>query len=438
MTSAVLNTIAVILLLAANAFFVAAEFALVRVRRFRMESRAEQGSGAARLTLGMLDHLEAYLAACQLGITMASLGLGWVGEPTVAALLEPMFRAVGLSEALLHTIAFLVGFLLLSSLHIVVGEQVPKTFAIRQAEPMALAIAYPLQAFYLIWFPLNWALNWASQGMLSWFKVEQATHGDILTSEELREYIIASRAHGGMRKQERDMLGGILDLAEVEVSEIMTHRKSMETIDADSPVEQILEQVVASPHSRIPVWRGDPDSIIGVLHDKDLLAVMRTRGRNLQGVEIATLFRPPWFVPDTTPLRKQLVAFRQRRQHLALVVNEYGDLEGLVTLEDIIEEIVGEIADERDVETLGIEAQSDGSVLVSGWVTVRDLNRHFDWKLPDEEAATVAGLVIHEAQRIPDVGQSFAFHGFRFEVLRRQRNQIVLLKVVPPAQVEPA
>ena len=433
MTSAVLNTSAVILLLAANAFFVAAEFALVRVRRFRMESRAEQGSGAARLALGMLDNLEAYLAACQLGITMASLGLGWVGEPAVAALLEPMFRAAGLSEALLHTVAFLTGFLLFSSLHIVVGEQVPKTFAIRQAEPMALAVAYPLQAFYLLCFPLNWALNRASQAMLSLFRVQQATHGDVLTSEELREYLVASRAHGGMRKQERDMLGGILDLADVEVSEIMTHRKSMETIDADSPVEQILEQVVASPHSRIPVWRGDPDSIIGVLHDKDLLAMVRERGRDVRGVDLAALFRPPWFVPDTTPLRKQLVAFRQRRQHLALVVNEYGDLEGLVTLEDIIEEIVGEIADERDVEIVGIEAQSDGSVLVSGWVTVRDLNRHFDWKLPDEEATTVAGLVIHEAQRLPEVGQSFAFHGFRFEVLRRQRNQIVLLKIVPPA-----
>jgi Mg2+/Co2+ transporter CorB len=344
-----------------------------------------------------------------------------------------MFRAAGLSEALLHTIAFLTGFLLFSSLHIVVGEQVPKTFAIRQAEPMALAVAWPLQAFYLLCFPLNWGLNRASQAILSWFRIQQATHGDILTSEELREYLVASRAHGGMRKQERDMLGGILDLAEVEVSEIMTHRKSMETIDAGLPVEQIIAQVVASPHSRIPVWRGDPDSIIGVLHDKDLLAVVRERGRDIRGTDLAALFRPPWFIPDTTPLRKQLVAFRQRRQHLALVVNEYGDLEGLVTLEDIIEEIVGEIADERDVETLGIEPQSDGSVLVSGWVTVRDLNRHFDWKLPDEEATTVAGLVIHEAQRLPDVGQSFAFHGFRFEVLRRQRNQIVLLKVVPPA-----
>jgi CBS domain containing-hemolysin-like protein len=433
MTSAVLNTIAVALLLAANAFFVAAEFALVRVRRFRMERRAEQRSGAARLTLGMLDNLEAYLAACQLGITMASLGLGWVGEPAVAALLEPLFRAMGLSEALLHTVAFLVGFLLFSSLHIVVGEQVPKTFAIRQAEPMALAIAYPLQAFYLLWFPLNWALNRASQAMLSLFRVQQATHGDVLTSEELREYIVASRAHGGMRKQERDMLGGILDLADVEVSDIMTHRKGMETIDADSPIEQVLEQVVASTHSRLPVWRGDPDRIIGVLHGRDLLAAVRAHGQELAGIDLADLCSPPWFVPDTTPLRKQLVAFRQRRQHLALVVNEYGDLEGLVTLEDIIEEIVGEIADERDVETVGIEPQSDGSVLVSGWVTLRDLNRQFDWSLPDEEAATVAGLVIHEAQRIPEVGQSFAFHGFRFEVLRRQRNQILLLKVVPPA-----
>ena len=433
MTSALLNTIAVVLLLAANAFFVAAEFALVRVRRFRVEARAEQGSRAARLTIRMLDHLEAYLAACQLGITMASLGLGWVGEPAVAALLEPMFRAAGMSEALLHTVAFLVGFLLFSSLHIVVGEQVPKTFAIRQAEPMALAVAYPLQAFYLLCFPLNWVLNWASQAMLSWFGVQQATHGEILTSEELREYIVASRAHGGMRKQERDMLGGILDLAEVEVSEIMTHRKNMETIDADMPIEQILEQVVASPHSRLPVWRGDPDSIVGVLHSKDLLTAVHRHGRKLEGVDLLSLCSPPWFVPDTTPLRKQLVAFRQRRQHLALVVNEYGDLEGLVTLEDIIEEIVGEIADERDVEPVGIEAQRDGSVLVSGWVTVRDLNRHFDWNLPDEEAATVAGLVIHEARRIPEVGQSFAFHGFRFEVLRRQRNQIVLLRVIPPA-----
>jgi Mg2+/Co2+ transporter CorB len=214
----------------------------------------------------------------------------------------------------------------------------------------------------------------------------------------------------------------------------MTHRKNMETIDADLPPEQILEQVVASPYSRFPVWRGDPDTIVGILHGIDLLHALHKHGPGLKGIDLTDLCSPPWFIPDTTPLRKQLLTFRQQRQHLALVVDEYGDLEGLVTLEDIIEEIVGEISDEKDVELIGIEPQDDGSVLVAGWITVRDLNRRFDWKLPDEQATTLAGLVIHEAQRIPEAGQSFAFHGFRFDVLRRQRNQLVLLKVTPPAE----
>jgi Mg2+/Co2+ transporter CorB len=239
-------------------------------------------------------------------------------------------------------------------------------------------------------------------------------------------------------KQERDMLGGILDLAGVEVSEVMTHRKDIASIDADAPPEQIFDQVVNSPYTRLPLWRGDPDSIIGVLHAKDLLARVRSNPANLAGLDVAALATPPWFIPDTTALLHQLLAFRQRRSHLAFVVDEYGDLEGLVTLEDILEEIVGEITDEKDVETVGIETLPDGSVLVSGWITVRDLNRQFGWKLPHEEATTIAGLVIYEARMIPEVGQSFAFHGFRFEVLRRQRNQIVLLKITPPAAREVA
>jgi Mg2+/Co2+ transporter CorB len=182
------------------------------------------------------------------------------------------------------------------------------------------------------------------------------------------------------------------------------------------------------------VWRGDPDRIIGVLHAKDLLGAVRERGRGLAGLELSGLCSPPWFVPDTTPLRQQLIAFRRRRQHLALVVDEYGDLEGLVTLEDVIEEIVGEIADEKDVPSSGIEPQADGAVLVDGWVTVRDLNRRFDWRLPDEPAATVAGLVLHAAERIPEAGESFVIDGFRCEVLRRQRNQIVQLRITPPAR----
>ena len=259
-------------------------------------------------------------------------------------------------------------------------------------------------------------------------------HSDLYSSsfEAIRGTIDLHAHQGTMTKQDRDMLGGILDLAEVDVRAVMTHRRSMETIDADQPLTEILEQVVTSPYSRLPVWRGEPESIIGVLHAKDLLTAVQKHGGDLGGLKVADICQRPWFVPDTTPLKRQLIAFRQRRQHLALVVDEYGDLEGLVTLEDVIEEIVGEITDETDVESEGIEPQADGSYLVSGWITMRDLDRALGWKLPDEEAATIAGLVIHEAQRIPEVGQSFAFHGFRFVVLRRQRNQIVLLKVIPP------
>ena len=428
-----LTALEVLLLLAANAFFVAAEFSIVKVRGIRIEALAEQGNPAARMTLRILRQIEAYLSACQLGITMASLGLGWIGEPAVSALLAPLFQALGIGGRALHTISFLLGFLIFSSLHIVVGEQVPKTFAIRKPEPMALWIAYPLHAFYLIFFPLTWTLNIASRAILTAFRVAEVSHHEVFSSEELRDLIDLSRRHGLVGTQERDMLGGILDLAGVEVSEVMTHRKDMLSIDADASPEQIFDQVVQSPYTRLPVWRGDPDSLIGVLHAKDLLGRVRGDPAKLAGVDVAALATPPWFIPDTTALLHQLLAFRQRRSHLAFVVDEYGALMGLVTLEDILEEIVGEITDEKDIETVGIEAQPDGSVLVSGWVTVRDLNRHFGWKLPHDDAATVAGLVIHEARMIPEVGQSFAFHDFRFEVLRRQRNQLMLLRVVPPA-----
>jgi CBS domain containing-hemolysin-like protein len=434
----ILTIAEIILLLAANGFFVAAEFAIVKVRGIRIEALADQGNVVARMSLRILRNVEAYLSACQLGITMASLGLGWIGEPAVSALLTPLLRPIGLSDATLHTISFLLGFLIFSSLHIVVGEQVPKTFAIRKAEPMTLWIAYPLHAFYLLCFPLNWLLNKASRAILHLFNVAEVSHHDVFSGEELRDLIDVSRQHGMVLKTERDMLGGILDLADVEVSDIMTHRKDIVSLDADAPPEQIFERIVSTPYTRYPLWRGDPDSIIGVLHAKDMLAQVRRQKDGLAGVEVAALATPPWFIPDTTALLHQLLAFRQRRSHLAFVVDEYGALMGLVTLEDILEEIVGEITDEKDIEIVGIEPQADGSVLVGGWVTVRDLNRHFGWKLPDDEAATVAGLLIYEAQKIPEAGQKFSFHGFHFEVLRRQHNQIVLLRIIPASSTEAA
>jgi CBS domain containing-hemolysin-like protein len=433
-----LTIIEIILLLAANGFFVAAEFAIVKVRGIRIEALAEQGSVVAKMSLRILHNVEAYLSACQLGITMASLGLGWIGEPAVSALLDPWLHPLGLGDATVHTISFLLGFLIFSSLHIVVGEQVPKTLAIRKAEPMTLWIAYPLHAFYLFCFPLNWLLNKASRAILRMFGVAEVSHHDVFSGEELRGLIDVSREHGMVLKQERDMLGGILDLADVEVSDIMTHRKDIVSIDADAPPDEIFERIVTTPHTRYPLWRGDPDSIIGVLHAKDVLAQARSHPNGLAEVDVAALATPPWFIPNTTALLHQLLLFRQRHSHLAFVVDEYGALMGLVTLEDILEEIVGEITDEKDIETVGVEPQADGSVLVAGWVTLRDLNRQFGWRLPDEEAATVAGLLIYEAQKIPEIGQEFSFHGFRFEVLRRQHNQVVLLRIIPASTIAAA
>jgi Mg2+/Co2+ transporter CorB len=369
---------------------------------------------------------------------MASLGLGWVGEPAVAALLEPVFRAMGLSEALLHTVAFVTGFLIFSSLHIVIGEQVPKTFAIRRPEGMALWVAVPLHAFFLLCWPLNWALNRAAGGILRVLGVAEASPIDVYSGAELRQLIGASRRLGGMRKQEHDMLGAILDLEKVEVGEVMTHRRSIVSINADAPVEEILRQVLEGPYTRYPLWRGDPDTIIGVLHAKDVLATVQRGGDKATSAELRRLAAPPWFIPDTTSLLHQLLAFRQRRAHLAFVVDEYGALMGLVTLEDILEEIVGDIIDEKDIEMAGVKQEADGSVLVEGRVTIRDLNRQFDWRLPDEEATTVAGLLMYEARRIPEEGEQFRFHGFCFEVVRRQRHQLTLLRIRPETKLREA
>ena len=424
------SLIAIILLLAANAFFVAAEFALVKVRGLRVEQLADDGNARAVATRDILKNLEAYLAACQLGITMASLGLGWVGEPAVAALLEPLFSALGLGDAVVHTVSFLIGFLIFSSLHIVVGEQVPKTLAIREPESVSLWTAYPLKAFFWLCYPLNWVLNWASGAILRRMGVAEASHHDILTGDELKGVIGASHKHGSMQKHAHDMLGGILDLEDVQVGEIMTHRKSAEMLSADVSFEQAIQFVKASPFTRFPLWRGEPDSIIGVIHAKDLLSRAHDCAGKIEG-DWADLASPPWFVPETTSLHHQLTAFRQRREHLAIVVDEYGDIQGIVTLEDILEEIVGEIEDEKDIEVQGIVAQADGTWLVDGGVTVRDFNRQFGWDLPDEEASTMAGLVINKAGRIPDPGQHFDFDECRIDVIRRTAHQIKTLKVWP-------
>lgn len=248
--------------------------------------------------------------------------------------------------------------------------------------------------------------------------------------EELRGAIDLHHKEGTFVKKDRDMLGGILDLSELEVFDVMVHRTKMTMVDAATKPEAIIKDVLESGHSRVPVWKDRPDNIIGLLHLKDLFAALLDHGDPAK-IEIEKIVTPPWFVPDTRRLSDQLAAFLRRKIHFALVVDEYGEVMGLVTLEDVLEEIVGDISDEHDPERSGIRKQKDGSVLIDGTVPIRDVNRTLDWQLPDGEVTTVAGLVIHEARMIPGTGQAFTFHGFRFEVLRKRRHQITTLRVTP-------
>ena len=431
-----LSAVGIVLLLAANAFFVAAEFALVKVRGSRIADMAEAGSARARLTLRILHDLEAYLAACQLGITMASLGLGWLGEPAVAALLQPLLEGMGIDHALLHPISFVVGFLVFSSLHIVIGEQVPKTLAIRKPEPMSLWVALPLHAFFLCCYPLNWALNRASRAVLRLFKVAEASHIEVYSGQELRGLIGNSRRHGAMRKLESDMLGGILDLGEVEVGEVMTHRKDMVSIDAATPLAEVVRFVQEKPFTRYPMWRGDPDTIVGVLHAKDLLsAVFRAGPEAPSQVRLADIAAAPWFIPDTTSLGHQLLAFRQRRAHLAIVVDEYGALQGLVTLEDIIEEIIGEFTTAAPAKSSAFAWDDAGSALVEGASSLRELNRKLGLALPIDGPKTLNGLILEHLQDIPEAGVSLKIRGIPMEVVQTQDRVVKTVRLFRP---EPA
>jgi Mg2+/Co2+ transporter CorB len=297
---------------------------------------------------------------------------------------------------------------------------------------MALIYARPVSLVVALFGPVLIAVEAVVRGVLRLFGIRINENQNVLTgAEELRGTVDLMHKEGSFEKLDRDMLGGILDLKDLTVEDVMVHRTKMVSIDAGDAPEKVVRDVLAAPYTRIPLWRDTPENIIGVLHGKDLLRALAAAGGDVAKIDPSSLALPAWFVPDSTSLQDQLKAFLRRKTHFAFVVDEYGEVMGLITLEDIIEEIVGDIKDEHDVQVTGVRPQADGSVNVDGSVPVRDLNRAMDWRLPDEEATTIAGLVIHEARSIPDTGQTFTFHGFRFQVLRRQRNRITALKITP-------
>ncbi|MFP4271342.1 MAG: HlyC/CorC family transporter [Alphaproteobacteria bacterium] len=418
----ILTTAFLILLLVLSGLTSGTETAMTAASRGRLSALASEGNRRARVARHLLEERERLISTLLIGNNLWNI--------LAAALATDLFlRLVG--EAGIAVATFVMTVLV-----VIFGEVLPKTYAIRHPETFALNVAPAVRAAVLLLTPVTKVLGWVINLLLRSFGAATSAAPLAPAYEEIRSQIELHKEEGEIAKHDRDMLGGILDLGEVPVADIMTHRRDMVTIDASASLDETVKLVEANPFTRFPVWRDDPDQIVGYLHARDLLVAVKRAQETATPVDIDALLSEPWFIPDTTSLKHQLLAFRQRRQHLAMVVDEYGSLMGLVTLEDIIEEIVGDIVDEKDVEVPGVRVQADGSLLVDGKVTVRDLNRQFDWRLPDDEAATIAGLVIHEAQRIPEVGQAFSFHGFRFEVKARKGHQVTRLRLLPPPPAE--
>ncbi len=419
MTGPIVLTVgAIAVLLVVSGFFSSAETALTAASRPRMHELARQGNRRAALVNRLRARQEQMIGAVLLGNNLVNI----LASALATSLLIATFGKSGVVYATV----------IMTVLVLILGEVAPKTYAIARPDRTAMAFAPALRVVVAVLSPATEAVQWVVKGLLRAMGVRPTAEDEQALAEALRGAIELHRGGEGAVEHERAMLRSILDLDDVEVGKIMQHRKDVVMVDADEPTSRIVEQVVESPFTRIPMYRGEPDNIVGVLHAKAVLRAWRAHRDDLDSFDLNEVATKPWFIPESTSLLEQLQAFRRRREHFALVVDEYGALMGVVTLEDILEEIVGDIADEHDVVLVGVRPQADGSYIVNGAVTVRDLNRRFEWNLPDEEAATIAGLVIHEARIIPEVGQTFVFHGFRFEILRRQRNQITLIRVTPP------
>ncbi len=408
---------AILALLVVSAFFSGSETSLTAASLPRMHMLEQQGNHRAALVNKLWRQKERLIGAILLGNNLVNI----MASALATGVLINYFGDAGVVYA---TVA-------MTLLILIFAEVLPKTYAIRHADRVALRVAPVMGPLVTLLFPITHAIHVVVRTTLKVFGVEMSDRLEAAhTEEELRGAIDLHAGESEEVRHERAMLRSILDLADVAVGDILTHRKKVISIDAGLPPAQIVEEVLRSPHTRLPLWQDNPDNILGVLHVKALLRAVHALAK-LDELDVLTIANPPWFIPESTDLLSQLQAFRSRHEHFAIVVDEYGEVLGIVTLEDILEEIVGEIADEHDVEIEGVQMQKDGSLVVDGGVTIRDLNRQFEWRLPDEEAATVAGLVLHEARRIPNVGQAFVFHNFRFEIVSRQRNQITSIRLRP-------
>jgi Mg2+/Co2+ transporter CorB len=419
--------LSIVLLVLFSAFFSGSETALTAASRSRMHTLEANGEIRAGVVNALIERRDRLIGALLIGNNLANI----LSSSIATSLFLGLFGSSGVALATLAMTVILVIF----------AEVLPKSWAISAPDRFALNVARLVHLFVAVVGPLSSFVNAIVRRILALFGVNLSKEVSMLSAhEELRGAVDFLHREGSVVKADRDRLGGVLDLGELELSDIMVHRTSMRAINADDAPEAIVRHMLESPYTRMPLWRGTTDNIIGVVHAKDLLRALAEPNMEPENLDIVKIAQKPWFVPDSTNLEEQLNAFLRRKQHFAVVVDEYGEVQGIVTLEDILEEIVGDIADEHDLDISGVRQEADGSIVVDGGVPIRDLNRALDWNLPDEEATTIAGLVIHESMTIPEERQAFTFYGKRFIVMKREKNRITKLRIRPAeaADADPA
>lgn len=423
-----------LLLVAANGFFVASEFSLVAARRSRIALLAQDGNPRAQVVLELIDNLNIYISATQFGITLASLGLGWIGEPAFADLLKkPLVGLV--SDTVRHTIAFTIAFAVITFLHIVVGELAPKTMALELTERVALSIAWPMLVFYKMFrWPIR-LLDWAGTRTVRLFGLHPSSeHAAVYTSDELRHLIDISVQSGTMDTDEQRLLHGVFEFSDAEVREVMVPRNGVVALPVESTLEETKKTFRTSGYSRIPVYRDQLDDVVGVLYRRDLEPYLEQT--HTDDFDVERLVHPPKFVPSTIQISAALRQMQASRNHLAVVVDEYGATEGIVTLEDLLEEIVGEIFDESDPAALTQIVEDKGSYLLDGSLTVRDINNRLKLHLPETDSyTTLAGFMLDKAGHLMTAGESIEHEEGRFTVksLDGLRIRRVRFTPVPPA-----
>lgn len=403
-------------LLLLSGLFSGSETALTAASKARIHQMAKQGDKRAKRVADLIDDKERLIGAILLGNNLVNI--------LASALATSLFLTLMGDEGVFIATA------VMTALVLIFAEVLPKSYAIANTERMALAVSAVIRFVVFLFAPIVSLVQQIVRVTLKLFRVDISSIDNALSpQEEIRGAIDLHRQEGGLVKEEQHMLGSILDLEDVTIEDVMLHRKSMQMLDVNAPTDEIIAAVVRSSYTRLPLYENEPENIVGVLHAKDVLRALRRAGGQMHRFNVKRIMTKPWFVPETTSLKEQLNAFLERKSHFALVVDEYGDIQGLVTLEDILEEIVGDIADEHDFDLPGVRTFNDGTIVAEGSVTIRDLNRMFDWHLPDEQATTIAGLLIFEAETIPIVGSRYSFHGFRFEVTARSKNQITGVKL---------